>query len=70
MTSNSGVNLGEIMQTGESRYYRVCSPQEGPKINFYATATLHNFCMWQQSHNELDDSHPGHHDTAAHHQVT
>ncbi|XP_067292715.1 A disintegrin and metalloproteinase with thrombospondin motifs 20-like [Pseudorasbora parva] len=38
--------------------------QEGPNINFYATATLHNFCVWQQSHNVLDDSHPSHHDTA------
>ncbi|XP_043084392.1 A disintegrin and metalloproteinase with thrombospondin motifs 20 [Puntigrus tetrazona] len=38
--------------------------QEGPNINFYATATLHNFCVWQQTHNVLDDGHPAHHDTA------
>uniref|UniRef100_A0A8C1Q7D1 ADAM metallopeptidase with thrombospondin type 1 motif 20 n=1 Tax=Cyprinus carpio TaxID=7962 RepID=A0A8C1Q7D1_CYPCA len=38
--------------------------QEGPSVNFDAAATLHNFCTWQQSHNALDDSHPGHHDTA------
>ncbi|KAA0724763.1 A disintegrin and metalloproteinase with thrombospondin motifs 20 [Triplophysa tibetana] len=38
--------------------------QEGPNINFYATSTLHNFCVWQQSHNALDDTHPNHHDTA------
>uniref|UniRef100_A0A8C1TCX1 Peptidase M12B domain-containing protein n=1 Tax=Cyprinus carpio TaxID=7962 RepID=A0A8C1TCX1_CYPCA len=43
---------------------RSCFPQEGPSVNFDAAATLHNFCTWQQSHNALDDSHPGHHDTA------
>lgn len=38
--------------------------QEGPNVNRYAAATLHNFCVWQQSQNVLDDSHPSHHDTA------
>ncbi|XP_060695933.1 A disintegrin and metalloproteinase with thrombospondin motifs 20-like isoform X1 [Hemiscyllium ocellatum] len=38
--------------------------QEGPSISFNAATTLHNFCVWQQTHNILDDAHPSHHDTA------
>uniref|UniRef100_A0A3Q4HWQ6 ADAM metallopeptidase with thrombospondin type 1 motif 20 n=1 Tax=Neolamprologus brichardi TaxID=32507 RepID=A0A3Q4HWQ6_NEOBR len=37
---------------------------EGPTVSFNAATTLHNFCVWQQSHNVQDDSHPSHHDTA------
>uniref|UniRef100_A0A3B4FE41 ADAM metallopeptidase with thrombospondin type 1 motif 20 n=1 Tax=Pundamilia nyererei TaxID=303518 RepID=A0A3B4FE41_9CICH len=36
---------------------------EGPTVSFNAATTLHNFCVWQQSHNVQDDSHPSHHDT-------
>uniref|UniRef100_A0A8C6Q4Y1 ADAM metallopeptidase with thrombospondin type 1 motif 20 n=1 Tax=Nothobranchius furzeri TaxID=105023 RepID=A0A8C6Q4Y1_NOTFU len=38
--------------------------QEGPTVNFNAATTLYNFCVWQQSQNMEDDSHPLHHDTA------
>ena len=38
--------------------------QEGPTVSFNAATTLHNFCVWQQSQNVQDDSHPSHHDTA------
>lgn len=38
--------------------------QEGPVISFNAATTLRNFCLWQQTQNVLDDSHPYHHDTA------
>lgn len=38
--------------------------QEGPTVSFNAATTLHNFCVWQQSQNIQDDSHPSHHDTA------
>ncbi|XP_035677363.1 A disintegrin and metalloproteinase with thrombospondin motifs 20-like [Branchiostoma floridae] len=38
--------------------------QEGPSISANAAATLQNFCVWQQTQNVLDDSHPNHHDTA------
>lgn len=38
--------------------------QEGPTVSFNAATTLHNFCVWQQSQNVQDDSHPTHHDTA------
>uniref|UniRef100_A0A3B3X953 Peptidase M12B domain-containing protein n=1 Tax=Poecilia mexicana TaxID=48701 RepID=A0A3B3X953_9TELE len=37
---------------------------EGPTVSFNAATTLHNFCVWQQSQNIQDDSHPSHHDTA------
>lgn len=40
------------------------SKQEGPTVSFNAATTLHNFCVWQQSQNVQDDSHPSHHDTA------
>ena len=38
--------------------------QEGPTVSFNAATTLHNFCVWQQTQNVQDDSHPSHHDTA------
>ncbi|XP_078678214.1 A disintegrin and metalloproteinase with thrombospondin motifs 9-like isoform X2 [Branchiostoma floridae x Branchiostoma belcheri] len=38
--------------------------QEGPSISANAAATLQNFCVWQQTQNVLDDTHPNHHDTA------
>ncbi|KAL0968043.1 hypothetical protein UPYG_G00261570 [Umbra pygmaea] len=38
--------------------------QDGPSINFNAATTLHSFCVWQQTQNVQDDSHPSHHDTA------
>lgn len=45
--------------------YLVFHPQqEGPTVSFNAATTLHNFCVWQQSQNVQDDSHPSHHDTA------
>ncbi|XP_032893735.1 A disintegrin and metalloproteinase with thrombospondin motifs 20 isoform X2 [Amblyraja radiata] len=37
---------------------------EGPSISFNAATTLHNFCVWQQTQNTVDDAHPSHHDTA------
>uniref|UniRef100_A0A8D2ISN2 ADAM metallopeptidase with thrombospondin type 1 motif 20 n=1 Tax=Varanus komodoensis TaxID=61221 RepID=A0A8D2ISN2_VARKO len=42
----------------------VHNEQEGPAISFNAATTLRNFCLWQQTQNILDDSHPSHHDTA------
>lgn len=38
--------------------------QEGPTVSFNAATTLHNFCVWQQTQNVQNDSHPSHHDTA------
>lgn len=43
---------------------RLLFVQEGPVISFNAATTLHNFCLWQQTQNVLDDAHPAHHDTA------
>uniref|UniRef100_A0A671MNY0 A disintegrin and metalloproteinase with thrombospondin motifs 20-like n=1 Tax=Sinocyclocheilus anshuiensis TaxID=1608454 RepID=A0A671MNY0_9TELE len=57
-------SVGNLINIVIVKLIVIHNEQEGPNINFYATATLHNFCMWQQSHNVLDDSHPGHHDTA------
>ncbi|XP_042608722.1 A disintegrin and metalloproteinase with thrombospondin motifs 20-like [Cyprinus carpio] len=57
-------SVGNLINIMIVKLIVIHNEQEGPNINFYATATLHNFCMWQQSHNVLDDSHPGHHDTA------
>ncbi|KAH0616617.1 hypothetical protein JD844_027870 [Phrynosoma platyrhinos] len=42
----------------------VHNEQEGPAISFNAATTLRNFCLWQQTQNILDDTHPSHHDTA------
>ncbi|KAL1248040.1 hypothetical protein QQF64_023416, partial [Cirrhinus molitorella] len=57
-------SVGNLINIMIVKLIVIHNEQEGPNVNFYATATLHNFCMWQQSHNVLDDSHPGHHDTA------
>uniref|UniRef100_A0A673HYE0 A disintegrin and metalloproteinase with thrombospondin motifs 20-like n=1 Tax=Sinocyclocheilus rhinocerous TaxID=307959 RepID=A0A673HYE0_9TELE len=57
-------SVGNLINIVIVKLIVIHNEQEGPNINVYATATLHNFCMWQQSHNVLDDSHPGHHDTA------
>ncbi|ROL48379.1 A disintegrin and metalloproteinase with thrombospondin motifs 20 [Anabarilius grahami] len=57
-------SVGNLINIMIVKLIVIHNEQEGPNINFYATATLHNFCMWQQSHNVLDDSHPSHHDTA------
>lgn len=38
--------------------------QDGPNITSDAQNLLNHFCEWQYSVNELDDSHPNHHDTA------
>ncbi|KAK7117951.1 hypothetical protein R3I94_023236 [Phoxinus phoxinus] len=57
-------SVGNLINIMIVKLIVIHNEQEGPNINFYATATLHNFCTWQQSHNVLDDSHPGHHDTA------
>ncbi|XP_048865144.1 A disintegrin and metalloproteinase with thrombospondin motifs 20 [Brienomyrus brachyistius] len=37
---------------------------EGPSVSSNAAATLHNFCVWQQTQNVQDDSDPSHHDTS------
>nr|XP_055048355.1 A disintegrin and metalloproteinase with thrombospondin motifs 20 [Misgurnus anguillicaudatus] len=57
-------SVGNLINIMIVKLIVVHNEQEGPNINFYATSTLHNFCVWQQSHNVLDDSHPNHHDTA------
>jgi len=38
--------------------------QRGPKVVKDAHACLRNFCQWQHEHNNPDDSHPTHYDTA------
>ncbi|XP_072027188.1 A disintegrin and metalloproteinase with thrombospondin motifs 9-like isoform X2 [Amphiura filiformis] len=38
--------------------------EDGPEISSDAPRTLRNFCIWQQSQNPAEDSHPHHFDTA------
>uniref|UniRef100_A0A3B1IPV9 ADAM metallopeptidase with thrombospondin type 1 motif 20 n=1 Tax=Astyanax mexicanus TaxID=7994 RepID=A0A3B1IPV9_ASTMX len=57
-------SVGNLINIMIVKLIVIHNEQEGPNVNFYAATTLHNFCVWQQSHNVLDDSHPSHHDTA------
>ncbi|KAI4905651.1 hypothetical protein NFI96_011351 [Prochilodus magdalenae] len=57
-------SVGNLINIMIVKLIIVHDEQEGPNVNFYAATTLHNFCVWQQSQNVLDDSHPSHHDTA------
>ncbi|XP_051546241.1 A disintegrin and metalloproteinase with thrombospondin motifs 20-like [Myxocyprinus asiaticus] len=57
-------SVGNLVNIMIVKLIVIHNKQEGPNIDFYAASMLHNFCVWQQSHNILDDSHPSHHDTA------
>ncbi|KAG7454736.1 hypothetical protein MATL_G00262940 [Megalops atlanticus] len=57
-------SVGNLINIVIVKLLVIHNEQEGPSINFNAATTLHNFCVWQQSQNVLDDSHPSHHDTA------
>ncbi|KAK3558847.1 hypothetical protein QTP86_028719, partial [Hemibagrus guttatus] len=57
-------SVGNLINIMIVKLIIIHNEQEGPNVNRYAAATLHNFCVWQQSQNVLDDSHPSHHDTA------
>ncbi|XP_060742765.1 A disintegrin and metalloproteinase with thrombospondin motifs 20-like [Tachysurus vachellii] len=57
-------SVGNLINIMIVKLIVIHNEQEGPNVNRYAAATLHNFCVWQQSQNVLDDSHPSHHDTA------
>ncbi|XP_057185517.1 A disintegrin and metalloproteinase with thrombospondin motifs 20 isoform X2 [Triplophysa rosa] len=57
-------SVGNLINIMIVKLIVIHNEQEGPNVSFYATSTLHNFCVWQQSHNALDDGHPDHHDTA------
>ncbi|XP_072528272.1 A disintegrin and metalloproteinase with thrombospondin motifs 20 isoform X2 [Salminus brasiliensis] len=57
-------SVGNLINVMIVKLIIIHNEQEGPNVNFYAATTLHNFCVWQQSQNVLDDSHPSHHDTA------
>uniref|UniRef100_A0A8C6NFY1 Uncharacterized protein n=1 Tax=Melopsittacus undulatus TaxID=13146 RepID=A0A8C6NFY1_MELUD len=66
MVHHHGQNLQHYVLTLMSIVSRLklISIIEGPAITFNAATTLHNFCLWQQAQNTLDDAHPSHHDTA------
>ncbi|XP_072291726.1 A disintegrin and metalloproteinase with thrombospondin motifs 20 isoform X1 [Eucyclogobius newberryi] len=57
-------SVGNLINVMIIRLIVVHNEQEGPTVSFNAATTLHNFCVWQQSQNLPDDSHPLHHDTA------
>uniref|UniRef100_A0AAR2JAB6 Peptidase M12B domain-containing protein n=1 Tax=Pygocentrus nattereri TaxID=42514 RepID=A0AAR2JAB6_PYGNA len=57
-------SVGNLINIMIVKLIVIHNEQEGPHVNFYAATTLHNFCLWQQSQNVQDDSHPSHHDTA------
>uniref|UniRef100_A0A8C9XHK9 ADAM metallopeptidase with thrombospondin type 1 motif 20 n=1 Tax=Sander lucioperca TaxID=283035 RepID=A0A8C9XHK9_SANLU len=57
-------SVGNLINIMIVKLVVVHNEQEGPTVSFNAATTLHNFCVWQQSQNVQDDSHPTHHDTA------
>ncbi|KAJ7407992.1 hypothetical protein WISP_123543 [Willisornis vidua] len=57
-------SIGNLINIVIVKLIVIHNEREGPAITFNAATTLRNFCIWQQSQNTLDDSHPSHHDTA------
>ncbi|XP_069759188.1 A disintegrin and metalloproteinase with thrombospondin motifs 20-like isoform X2 [Narcine bancroftii] len=57
-------SIGNLINIVIVKLIVINNEQEGPSISFNAATTLHNFCVWQQSQNNVDDTHPFHHDTA------
>uniref|UniRef100_A0A8C8IUJ3 ADAM metallopeptidase with thrombospondin type 1 motif 20 n=1 Tax=Oncorhynchus tshawytscha TaxID=74940 RepID=A0A8C8IUJ3_ONCTS len=57
-------SVGNLINIMIVKLVVIHNEQDGPSINFNAATTLHNFCVWQQTQNVQDDSHPSHHDTA------
>ncbi|XP_054880506.1 A disintegrin and metalloproteinase with thrombospondin motifs 20 [Poeciliopsis prolifica] len=57
-------SVGNLINIMVVKLVIIHNEQEGPTVSFNAATTLHNFCVWQQSQNVQDDSHPSHHDTA------
>ncbi|TSK13404.1 A disintegrin and metalloproteinase with thrombospondin motifs 20 [Bagarius yarrelli] len=57
-------SIGNLVNIMIVKLIIIHNEQEGPNLNRFAAVTLHNFCVWQQTQNVLDDSHPSHHDTA------
>ncbi|XP_068458877.1 A disintegrin and metalloproteinase with thrombospondin motifs 20 [Clinocottus analis] len=57
-------SVGNLINIMIVKLVVVHNEQEGPTVSFNAATTLHNFCVWQQTQNFPDDSHPSHHDTA------
>uniref|UniRef100_H3B3P8 ADAM metallopeptidase with thrombospondin type 1 motif 20 n=1 Tax=Latimeria chalumnae TaxID=7897 RepID=H3B3P8_LATCH len=57
-------SVGNLINILVVKLVVIHNEQEGPPISFNAATTLHNFCVWQQTQNVLDDAHPSHHDTA------
>ncbi|KAJ7400306.1 hypothetical protein BTVI_106621 [Pitangus sulphuratus] len=57
-------SIGNLINIVIVKLIVIHNEQEGPAITFNAATTLRNFCLWQQSQNTLDDTHPSHHDTA------
>ncbi|XP_056137689.1 LOW QUALITY PROTEIN: A disintegrin and metalloproteinase with thrombospondin motifs 20-like [Lampris incognitus] len=57
-------SVGNLINIMVIKLVIIHDEREGPAVNFNAATTLHNFCVWQQSQNVQDDSHPSHHDTA------
>ncbi|XP_006888295.1 PREDICTED: A disintegrin and metalloproteinase with thrombospondin motifs 20-like [Elephantulus edwardii] len=57
-------SIGNLINIAVVKVVILHDEQNGPVINSDATATLHNFCLWQRNQNVLDDAHPSHHDTA------
>ncbi|XP_014726621.1 PREDICTED: A disintegrin and metalloproteinase with thrombospondin motifs 20 [Sturnus vulgaris] len=56
--------IGNLINIVIVKLIVIHNEQEGPAITFNAATTLRNFCLWQQTQNTLDDTHPSHHDTA------
>uniref|UniRef100_A0A3Q2ZW55 ADAM metallopeptidase with thrombospondin type 1 motif 20 n=1 Tax=Kryptolebias marmoratus TaxID=37003 RepID=A0A3Q2ZW55_KRYMA len=57
-------SVGNLINIMIVKLVIIHNEQEGPTVSFNAATTLYNFCVWQQSQNVEDDSHPSHHDTA------
>uniref|UniRef100_A0A673WCG2 ADAM metallopeptidase with thrombospondin type 1 motif 20 n=1 Tax=Salmo trutta TaxID=8032 RepID=A0A673WCG2_SALTR len=57
-------SVGNLINIMIVKLVVIHNEQDGPSINVNAATTLHNFCVWQQTQNVQDDSHPSHHDTA------
>ncbi|KYO47658.1 A disintegrin and metalloproteinase with thrombospondin motifs 4 [Alligator mississippiensis] len=57
-------SIGNLINIIIVKLIVIHNEQEGPAISFNAATTLRNFCLWQQTQNVLDDTHPSHHDTA------
>ncbi|XP_038235081.1 A disintegrin and metalloproteinase with thrombospondin motifs 20 isoform X3 [Dermochelys coriacea] len=57
-------SIGNLINIMIVKLIVIHNEQEGPAISFNAATTLRNFCLWQQTQNILDDTHPSHHDTA------